>query len=150
MPNALQKEIEDDTGVKFGVLQLGLFSGMVFEEIRTEETPLTEQQATIENIIGKTENGAAYGSAIQLTNAKTFTVTNNTISDVAVNALHIYKDCAADSIVINGNNISAAYRCWNQSYDMRKVESSGNTVSVTNENLCATKDGVEPSSFTLN
>ena len=43
----MQKEIEDDTGVKFGVLQLGLFSGMVFEEIRTEETPLTEQQATM-------------------------------------------------------------------------------------------------------
>ena len=45
--DTLQKEIEDDTGVKFGVLQLGLFSGMVFEEIRTEETPLTEQQATM-------------------------------------------------------------------------------------------------------
>ena len=45
--DTLQKEIEDDTGVKFGVLQLGLFSGIVFEEIRTEETPLTEQQATM-------------------------------------------------------------------------------------------------------
>lgn len=45
--DTLQKEIEDDTGVKFGVLQLGLFSGMVFEESRTEETPLTEQQATM-------------------------------------------------------------------------------------------------------
>lgn len=43
--DTLQKEIEDNTGVKFGVLQMDLFSGMVFEETHTEETPLTEQQA---------------------------------------------------------------------------------------------------------
>ena len=41
----LQKEIEEETGVKFGILQLDLFSGMVFEETKTEETPLTKQQA---------------------------------------------------------------------------------------------------------
>ena len=41
----LQKEIEEETGVRFGVLQLDLFSGMVFDETKTEETPLTEQQA---------------------------------------------------------------------------------------------------------
>lgn len=41
----LQKEIEEETGVKFGILQLDLFGGMVFEETKTEETPLTEQQA---------------------------------------------------------------------------------------------------------
>lgn len=41
----LQKEIEEETGVKFGILQLDLFSGMVFEETKTEETPLTEEQA---------------------------------------------------------------------------------------------------------
>ena len=28
----LQREIEDDTGMKFGVLQLDLFAGMVYEE----------------------------------------------------------------------------------------------------------------------
>lgn len=43
--DTLQKEIEEETGVKFGILQLDLFSGMVFEETRTEEKPLTEQQA---------------------------------------------------------------------------------------------------------
>lgn len=43
--DTLQKEIEEETGVKFGILQLDLFSGMVFEETATEETPLTEQQA---------------------------------------------------------------------------------------------------------
>lgn len=43
--DTLQKEIEDETGVKFGVLQLDLFSGMVFEETVTEEKPLTEEQA---------------------------------------------------------------------------------------------------------
>ena len=104
----------------------------------------------IKNITGKTENSVTYGSAIQLTNAKTFTVTKNIISDVAVNALHIYNGCAADSIIINDNTITAAYLCWNQSYDMSKVESSGNTGSVTNANQCVTKDGVESSSFALN
>ena len=104
----------------------------------------------IKNITGKTENSVTYGSAIQLTNAKTFTVTSNTISNVDVNALHIYNGCAADSIIINDNTITAAYLCWNQSYDMSKVESSGNTGSVTNANQCVTKDGVESSSFALN
>ena len=33
--DTLQKEIEEETGVKFGILQLDLFSGMVFEETRT-------------------------------------------------------------------------------------------------------------------
>ena len=104
---------------------------------------------TIKDIIGKTENGATYGSAIQLTNAKTFTVTNNTISDVAVNALHIYNGCAADSIVINENDITAAYLCWNEA-NYTNVTSSDNTVNVTNRNQCVTKDGAKPSSFTLN
>ena len=104
----------------------------------------------IKNITGKTENSVTYGSAIQLTNAKTFTVTSNTISNVDVNALHIYNGCAADSIIINDNTITAAYLCWNQSYDMSKVESRGNTVSFTNANQCVTKDGAESSSFALN
>ena len=105
----------------------------------------------ITNVNGKTDNGFTYGAAIQLTSAKTFTVTNNTISDVAVNALHIYNGCAADSIVIKGNNITAAYLCWNQAdYDMSKVASSGNTVSITNAGKCVTKTEVINSTFTLN
>ena len=43
--NMLQKEIEDETGVRFGILQLGLFSGIIFEENHIEEQPLTEEQA---------------------------------------------------------------------------------------------------------
>ena len=43
--DTLQKEIEDETGVKFGVLQLDLFSGVIFEESQIEERPLTEEQA---------------------------------------------------------------------------------------------------------
>ena len=105
---------------------------------------------TIKNIAGKTD-GFTYGAAIQLTSAKTFTVTNNTISDVAVNAFHIYNGCAADSIVIKDNNISAKYLCWNQAnYDMSKVASSGNTVSITNVDKCVTKTEVINSTFTLN
>ncbi|MDD3000588.1 MAG: DEAD/DEAH box helicase family protein [Candidatus Riflebacteria bacterium] len=42
----LQREIEDETGVKFGVLKLDSFSGMVFEETVTEVNPLTKEQAT--------------------------------------------------------------------------------------------------------
>ena len=110
---------------------------------------------TIQNITGITKNGKTYGAAIQLTSAKTFTITNNTISDVAVNALHIWASdtvkCNPDSIVIKGNNISAAYLCWNEAnYDMSKVTFSGNTTNATNTDNCVTKTGVVLSTFTLN
>ena len=103
---------------------------------------------TIKNITGKTD-GFTYGAAIQLTSAKTFTVTKNTISDVAVNALHIYNGCAADSIVIKDNNISAAYLCWNEA-NYTNVTSSGNTLNITNAGKCVTKTEVISSTFTLN
>ena len=41
----LQKEIEDETGVKFGVLQLNSFSGMVYETRRDVEKQVTTEQA---------------------------------------------------------------------------------------------------------
>lgn len=41
----LQKEIEDETGVKFGVLNLSLFSGVVYEEKHQEEQTVTAEQA---------------------------------------------------------------------------------------------------------
>ena len=103
---------------------------------------------TITNITGKTD-GFTYGAAIQLTSAKTFTVTNNTISDVAVNAFHIYKGCAADSIVISDNNISAAYLCWNDA-NYTNVTSSGNTFNITNVGKCVTKTAEIDSNFVLN
>ena len=43
--STLQKEIEDETGVKFGVLQLSLFSGMVYEDHREVERQVTVEQA---------------------------------------------------------------------------------------------------------
>ena len=43
--STLQKEIEDETGVKFGVLQLSLFSGMVYEDRREVERHVTIEQA---------------------------------------------------------------------------------------------------------
>lgn len=43
--DTLQREIEDETGVKFGVLQLDLFSGMVYEDKREVEKTVTTQQA---------------------------------------------------------------------------------------------------------
>ena len=104
---------------------------------------------TITNIIGKTANGFTYGEAIQLTSAKTFTVTNNTVSNVAVNAFHIYNGCAADSIVISDNNISAAYLCWNEA-NYTNVTSSGNTLNITNSGKCVTKTAEVDSNFALN
>ena len=111
---------------------------------------------TITNVRGKTDNGFTYGAAIQLTSAKTFTVTDNTISGVEVNALHIWMSddgntkCDPESITIKGNNITAAYLCWNQAgYDMSKVTSSDNTVDITNVDKCVTKTGVIGSTFTL-
>ena len=103
---------------------------------------------TIKNITGKTD-GFTYGAAIQLTSAKTFTVTNNTVSDVAVNAFHIYNGCAADSIVISDNNISAAYLCWNEA-NYTNVTSSGNTFNITNSSKCVTKTAEIDSNFALN
>ena len=116
---------------------------------------VTIDKNTITNITGITKNDRTYGAAIQLTSAKTFTITNNTISDVAVNALHIWANatdkCNPDSIVIKDNTISADYLCWNEAnYDMNKVTSSGNTVNVTNAGKCVTKTEVKDSSFTLN
>ncbi len=104
---------------------------------------------SITNIIGKTADGFTYGEAIQLTSAKTFTVTNNTISDVAVNAFRIYNGCAADSIVISNNNISAAYLCWNEA-NYTNVTSSGNTLNITNSGKCVTKTAEVDSNFALN
>ena len=43
--DTLQREIEEDTGVKFGVLQLDLFSGMVYEDVVTEEKQFDETSA---------------------------------------------------------------------------------------------------------
>ncbi len=43
--DTLQKEIEDETGVKFGVLQLDLFAGMVYEEKREVKRTVTPEQA---------------------------------------------------------------------------------------------------------
>ena len=103
---------------------------------------------TIKNITGKTD-GFTYGAAIQLTSAKTFTVTNNTISDVAVNALHIYNGCAADSIVISDNDITAAYLCWNEA-NYTNVTSSGNTLNIANAGKCVTKTAEVDSDFALN
>jgi type III restriction enzyme len=43
--DTLQKEIEDDTGMKFGVLQISLFAGMVYEERQEVEKTVTPEVA---------------------------------------------------------------------------------------------------------
>ena len=116
--------------------------------VQAEGAAVTISGNTIKNITGKT-GGFTYGSAIQLTRGKTFTVTHNTISDVAVNALHIYNGCDADSIVINDNDITAAYLCWNEA-NYTNVTSSGNTRNITNPGKCVTKTAEVDSNFALN
>lgn len=44
--DTLQKEIEEDTGIKFGTLQISLFSGMVYTETKTVEKTITVDEAT--------------------------------------------------------------------------------------------------------
>lgn len=51
--DTLQKEIEDETGVKFGVLQLDLFAGMVYEEKHEVERTVTPEQ--VQRIISTVE-----------------------------------------------------------------------------------------------
>jgi len=41
----LQREIEEDTGVKFGMLQLDLFVGMVYEDKQEVQRTVTQEQA---------------------------------------------------------------------------------------------------------
>ncbi|MDR1299626.1 MAG: type III deoxyribonuclease [Oscillospiraceae bacterium] len=43
----LQKEIEQETGVKFGILQLSLFSGLTYTAPITEEKAVTQEQARV-------------------------------------------------------------------------------------------------------
>ncbi len=43
--DTLQKEIEDESGVKFGVLEIGLFSGMVYTEDVQEQKTLAPAEA---------------------------------------------------------------------------------------------------------
>ncbi|MCL1881202.1 MAG: DEAD/DEAH box helicase family protein [Oscillospiraceae bacterium] len=41
----LQHEIEQETGTKFGILQLGLFSGLTYKETVTEEKSVSQEEA---------------------------------------------------------------------------------------------------------
>lgn len=126
---------------------------------QTAEAVVTITGNNISGLTGKTENEFTYGSAIQLTSAKTFSVTDNTIgtseANIPVNAFHIYKGCAADSITITGNTVYAKYLCLNEAtdagvtYDMNKVTFNNNTCTIEVPNKCCTKTGVINSAFTL-
>ena len=45
--DTLQREIEQETGVKFGVLQLNLFSGMTYKQTVTEEKTVSPEEAKV-------------------------------------------------------------------------------------------------------
>lgn len=63
----LQKEIEDETGVKFGVLNLSLFTGMVYEEKHQEERSVTAEQAQQVVDVLKTTGAIDEGGKVQPT-----------------------------------------------------------------------------------
>ena len=124
--------------------------------LQRADTEFVVNGNTFKNLTGKTENGHTYGSAIQLTAATKFEVVDNTIIDAPANALHIYKGCAAESMTIKDNTISAKYLCWNEAtdggviYDVTKIISSGNHCTITVPGKCATKTAEIDSDFALN
>jgi type III restriction enzyme len=68
--DTLQKEIEDDTGMKFGVLQISLFAGMVYEERKEVEKTVTPEVA--EKIVETLKStGIITDSGVVSSNVKT-------------------------------------------------------------------------------
>ena len=53
--DSLQHEIEAETGIKFGSIQLDLFSGITFEDTHIEDVPLTQAQtvALLDHLAGE-------------------------------------------------------------------------------------------------
>lgn len=64
----LQKEIETETGVKFGTLQISLFSGMVYTEKKTVEKTITREQA--ETVVEALKTSGAITEAGKVDTAK--------------------------------------------------------------------------------
>ena len=110
----------------------------------------TIKNNTIKDLCGITKEGNTYGSAIQLTQGTSITVTDNTISTENVNALHFYKGLGAD-VTISNNNIKAPYLLWNEAnLDQSKITSSGNTLDIANRDKAMTKTGAIDSTTTIN
>ncbi len=110
----------------------------------------TIKNNTIKDLCGITKEGNTYGSAIQLTQGTSITVTDNTISTENVNALHFYKGLEAD-VTISNNNIKAPYLLWNEAnLDQSKITSSGNTLDMANRDKAMTKTGAIDSTTTIN
>ena len=111
----------------------------------------TIKNNTIKDLCGITKEGNTYGSAIQLTQGTSITVTDNTISTENVNALHFYKGLEAD-VTISNNNIKAPYLLWNEAnLDQSKITSSGNTLDIANRDKAMTKTGaIDSTTTTIN
>lgn len=73
----LQKEIEEETGVKFGVLQIGLFSGMTYIETKTVEKTVTPSQT--QDLISQFEMKGYIDESGKITKEAKQAVENNTI-----------------------------------------------------------------------
>lgn len=63
----LQKEIEDETGLKFGMIQINMFSGMVYVEKKTVEKAITTEQAEKVVEVLKTSGVIAENGTIEKT-----------------------------------------------------------------------------------
>ena len=63
----LQKEIEDETGLKFGMIQINMFSGMIYVEKKTVEKAITVEQAEKVVEVLKTSGVIAENGTIEKT-----------------------------------------------------------------------------------
>ncbi len=63
----LQKEIEDETGLKFGMIDISMFSGMIYVEKKTVEKAITVEQAEKVVEVLKTSGVIAVNGTIEKT-----------------------------------------------------------------------------------
>ncbi len=101
----LQHEIEEDTGIKFGVLQLELFSGMVYEDTVTQEKQFDEAGArsVIDSMV---EQGYATADGVLTQKAKqAFTESAESLPKELANAKEPIKAALESGATIQATDI---------------------------------------------
>ena len=98
-------------------------------------------------------NSESNRGAVQLTDAKTCAVTNNTIDVNGGNAI-FFHEAATNmnaSYTINNNKIKAPYLIYNNTaLTENNIQSQGNTLDIANPGKAMTKTGVIDSTTTIN
>ena len=98
-------------------------------------------------------NSESNRGAVQLTDAKTCAVTNNTIDVNGGNAI-FFHEAATNmdaSYTINNNKIKAPYLIYNNTaLTENNIQSQGNTLDIANPGKAMTKTGAIDSTTTIN